>query len=204
MEKEQEQRPIKVSSYGGNEHSVEIKNFTEEELEKMLGCIQNGTCWIKVEGGRLVTVSSYEELPSPTEDEAMLPFWRKATKAEIQKGYTLFETEPIREVSFGSSISIQHLCGYNYSEEHYKLYAERLESYGFECLRSKRNLEGRYSEIWYLPCLFFAKGELKDSICLIDGDKKKIKAAVNFLSINVDFGTLDVSVQKLAAVFESE
>lgn len=196
---ENKERKIRVSSYGGNEHSVNIVDFTGQELEKMLGSMENGTYWVKVENGRLITVPSFEELPSPVKDEEMLPFWRKATSSEMKNCYTLFETEPIEEVSSNSSISIQHLCGFNYSKENYRYEAEKLESYGFKCLRSKRDMEGRYSEIWRLSSLIFARGELKNFIEVSKDDKKKLKMAVSFLSRNLSFGTLDVSILKLAA-----
>ncbi len=95
----------------------------------------------------------------------MLPFWRKLPDDEkarksVIKGID-FDAEAMKNV-FSASIIIQHLCGYNYSPENYKSQANRLESYGFTIMRSKREADGKFWEIWFLAGLWCAEGELKE------------------------------------------
>lgn len=60
----------------------------------------------------------------------------------------------------GAAITIQHVCGYDYSDDFYRENAKKLESYGFICCRSNRGSEGRFWEIWFLPGLWMAEGDL--------------------------------------------
>ena len=107
------------------------------------------------------------------------------------------------------SITIQHLCGYYWTERAYKTTALRLESWGFACCRSKRGLDGSYWEIWWLSGLWAAKGDLD----LFIGNrarygkkaKKTLEEVVNWITTGpkrVSYGTLDVSIQKMAATLE--
>lgn len=193
---------LKVSAYG-NDH-ITISGISTEDRERVEGCLKSGAYWLRVCDGKLEIVPSWEQLPDPVQDEEMLPFWRKQTKSEVRQNQPrLFEIERLYEHS-SPSISIQHLCGYGYSPERYKTYATKLESYGFECMRSRRGLDGKYWEIWFLPGLWSAKGELKNVIDSPPSKKEALQVALDFLARNISFGTLDVSVQRLAAVLESE
>ena len=153
---------------------------------------------VTVTNGRLEVVRRSEELPSPSEDEEMLPFWRRATPETQQ--LQLFEVQ-LAEHSM-PSIIIQHLCGYCYSPENYKRQAQKLEEYGFQCLRSRRGDDARYWELWFLPSLWSAQGRLKDAVESKKGDKKKVDEAVAFLCGNVQFGTLDISFQRAAMMMD--
>ena len=118
---------VSISSYGGShdDKSINIVHLTEDEYGKVLGSIKGGMFFIRVKDGRLESFPNYHQLPSPIEDEKMSPFWRKANKNEMTGcSYSLFETEPISELSNSfPSISIQHLCGHYYSPENYKIEA---------------------------------------------------------------------------------
>jgi hypothetical protein len=195
-----EAEKIKIPCHGNGEATV--KGLTKEEFEKFMAAVTAGAYYIRVVEGRLEAVPIWEELPKPTTDEAMLPFWRQATKIEMG------QKELFDEFFFGQqstqtpSITIKHLCGYSYSPENYKFYAELLESYGFDCLRSRRGLDGKYWETWYLPDLFFAKGPLGDRLKQIDDNDKKLTVALEFLRLKVVFGVLDVSQQRLVQTMD--
>ena len=116
-------------------------------------------------------------------------------------------------VIFGAHITIQSLCAHRYSVESYAEESGKLLGYGFIQLRSRRGKDACFWELWYLPGVLFAKGKLKEAIDLISvntdvnhlrhrTDKERLKAAVDFLRQNVIFGTLDVSVQRLAMIIE--
>lgn len=193
------QREVRVTGCGNGE--ITIKGLTEDEIERFRGSIERGMWWIKGDGNFLTYVASHESLPDPTKDESMLPFWRAATAGEKANAPKLFEFEPVKNSEL-PSISIQHLCGYNYSSENYRRQAENLISFGFECLRSRRDSRGEFTEIWFLPSLSSAKGELLKCIeeQRSEGVKNQLEAAMSFLGRRVEFGALDVSVQRMAMV----
>ena len=202
-----------TSQLGPN--SIEIKGLTHEEMGQLLGAIR-GLSWFKVEEGRLKASSCHIPLPDPVHDELMLPFWRQFEHHQLQGELLekLFE-EMCGDVIYMPHFTIQHLCGHNYTPENYVREAEKLTSYGFIQLRSKRGEDGGFWELWYLPGVWCAKGDLK---AYIDGitakakswedpsgklkDKECFKAVLEFLRRNTSFGTLDVSVQRLCQVLD--
>lgn len=194
----EESKP-RVVAYGGAEGYIKISGFSKDDLEKMLSSMQIGGCWVRIKDDKLEAVNSFKPAPDPVRDEEMFPFWRKPTEVGSVQ-LELIEMEMVDDHSY-PSISIQSLCGYDYSPENYRMQAEKLESYGFECLRSRRGTDGKFYEVWYLSDLLFAKGELKEKIGACEG-KKALKLAVSFLGQHVSFGTLDVSVQRLVMVID--
>ena len=129
----------------------------------------------------------------------MVPFW-SPPPAEKDWFYqkTTFDFERVGAGS-SPSISISSLCRYLYSTENYRRQAKILEGYGFLQLRSKRGREGMYWEIWYLPGLWSAFGDLKNFIDDIKSKKKNteiFEAALAFIVERVQFGTMDSSVQR--------
>ncbi|MFA6269725.1 MAG: hypothetical protein WC657_00760 [Candidatus Paceibacterota bacterium] len=193
---ETESKP-RIVMHGGD--SMTIDGILHEDQQKVLASFNAGAYWIRVKDGNLEIVPSWENLPDPIKDKKMLPFWRKATVAETAQ-LKLFELEGVHE-NDSPSISIQSLCGYSYSPENYQFLAEKLESYGFQCMRSRRGAGARYWEIWFLPGLWAAEGDLKEKIGRHKG-KNAMKAATSFLAQNIEFGTLDVSVQRMCAVLD--
>lgn len=175
-----------------------VNNLAEGEIDKVRGAFR-GTQWITIQEGRIVARSVHEALPSATDDD-MLPFWRptKAPKEPVATKQILFDK---KASFFGASIIIQHLCGYYYTPERYRKDAAFLENCGFESLRSKRGAEGQYWELWFLPALWSAKGELKTEIEKVpkgSDDEDRIEAAMNFIWRRAPFGTADVTVQRRA------
>ncbi len=171
-----------------------IDGLTEDESKKLRGCLGTGMCWVKTENGRLVVRPNFEE-PLPITDDRMVPFWLPWSK----NGNSIFlKKHSFDEIGEHSSpsISIQHLCGYAYSAENYRTQVRRLESYGFECLRSRRGLDGRFAEIWHLGHLSLAQGDLKTAINEGKTGKKRLDLAISFLCEHVVFGSLEASAQR--------
>jgi hypothetical protein len=200
---------------GRDSSSVEITGLTQIEVERLLSAIHS-LSWFKVEDGRLVSSPCHLPLPDPVRDEHMLPFWREFQNTHSQGEFfeRIFE-DMSEDVICSPHFTIQSLCGYNHTPENYAREAEKLLSYGFVQTRSRRAEDGRYWELWYLPGIWCAKGNLKEVVEGITAkartwedphgkrkDKECFKAVLEFLRRNVSFGTLDVSVQRLAAVMD--
>lgn len=192
-EGEEKEKGIRISSSGKG--GISLTNLRPQEIENVEGMVNNHL-WITVTDGRLEVVQRREELPGPTVDEELRPFWEKEKPKSRQ--LKLFEVG-IPNYSH-PSIIIRHLCGHYRSPENYAIQSERLESYGFDCLRSRRKPDGHFSEVWILYSIWRAEGELKEVL----GDttkltsEKSLNKAVEFLCRNVQFGTLDVSFQRAA------
>ena len=188
-------KEIRISMFGQNE--VTIEGLSPEEVDAFSAAVRNAS-YIGFKNNKLEVISKFEDLPGPIEDPVMYPFWRKPKQEEVSQT-SLFDVCFFEEFCDGScpSIYISGVCGHNYTPERYKLYVEKLESYGFECLRSKRNKDSNFWELWYLPSLPFAKGELKNYLRNYLDSKENIQLALRFLCENVDFGSLSVSVQKI-------
>lgn len=178
---------------------IRIENMDVKELHAVEAAV-NGTAWIRTNSkGRLLRRPAFKALPEAT-DKDMEPFWRRPQA--IQTNLALDDFEPLPNHCY-PSISIQHLCGYDYSEENYRINAKNLKEWGFECLRSQRDEDGRYHEVWFMPGLFYAKGDLKTEIEGAGNEvKEQVRAAVSFLCRNASFGTLDVCVQRAAMVID--
>ena len=196
MNTTKEDEKIRVISRGGPEGNISLTGFSQESLDKMVAACTSGVYFIQVKDGKLVAIPTLEDLPKPAEDKKMLPFWRKPAEIIYPEVYDEFEHS--KEKGFSPSITIQHLCGYNYTKEGYTAEAKKLESYGFECLRSRRGPDAKYWEIWLLPGLWGAKGEFKKNVECGKSDEDKLKIALEFLRHKTSFGTLDVSSQRLA------
>lgn len=180
---------------------ITIAGFSQEELEKVEGVIRGNMWWMTVgDDGEPVFLPRYESPPDPILDEEMFPFWRLPTEAEKNAVYSLlgFDAEVPSHNYPSPSIHIRYLCGYHYSPGDYQKYAERLESYGFECFRSRRGDDGHFSEEWILSDLYFAQGDLKHFVETLPQEKDRIREACEFIRKHVLFGTLDVCVQRMA------
>jgi hypothetical protein len=202
---------IRVSSSGqmsrGEGNSISIDGLEPGELRNFEGAM-HGHFWVTASPqGRLRAIPTYKDLPDPVDDPLMLPFWRLPTMG-VETQLKMVSIEPLPDFCL-PSITIQHLCGYNYTAEGYVDQAKVLQRWGFQCLRSRRGKSGVYWELWLLPCLSAAEHELKSAIEAVSkkgeaGLHKKhhLDAAVGFLCSRVSFGTLDVSVQWAAATID--
>lgn len=195
-----QEEKIRVTSHGGYDGSISLTGFSKEGLEKMLASMQSGAYYVQVKNGKLIAVPTWEEIPRPTEDKTMTPFWRRHTDSKQPELFD--EYEHSKQKGMSPSISIQHLCGYNYTERGYIWEAEKLESYGFQCLRSRRGGDAKFWEIWFLPGLWSAKGDLGENVKRSEDNEEKLRIALEFLRHKVSFGTLDVSSQRMAMSME--
>lgn len=200
------QKHVRLS--GSGPEQVTISGLEPEEKELVAASLDAGTRWIRNKGGRLDAISVFEEFPHPIKDKDMYPFWRAPNEEEKRLATcqpTLLALDELEDHS-SPSIHISSLCGYDYSTENYEAEAENLRSYGFEIMRSPRGKDGKYWETWYLPGLWYAKGDLKDAIDNSKNsgnnqtEKEKLSVALDFIRYHVKFGTLHVCVQRLAMV----
>lgn len=191
---------VRLASYGANE--VRLEGLTKEEVEVVQGSL-HGCQWIRVIQGRVENIPVWKPPPLPAEDADLRPFWPQPKTGRPLVQNELFDPQELKQL-FSCSISIQALCGYFFTPENYKIQSEKLVDWGFICLRSPRGEDGRYWEIWYLPGLWCTKGALAEAVACRcaeekkDDERTKLKRALEFLRRNVTFGTLDVSVQRMA------
>lgn len=195
---------IRISSISAKE--ITFSGLIEKESDELVAMLA-GLSWIMIQDGRLVSHQKHLPLPSPTEDEKMLPFWRK--HSILEDGYMqeeIFDPERLQR-PYAVSIYISSLCAHNYTPENYQQESEKLERWGFVCMRSQRGENGKFWEVWCLPGTWMAKEELQGVVqgakIQIPFDKKEkevLKQALEFLRRNVQFGSLDVSIQRLCMV----
>jgi hypothetical protein len=142
-----------------------------------------------------------KQLPDPITDEELHPFWEGVPRDGGVQLELFNLTDQIEVVHFrSSSIIIRSLCGHYYTRERYSDHASQLESYGFECFRSRRGPNGRFTELWYLSGLWSAQGKLKEVLEPHEHEDKlgvQLEVALDFLRNRIAFGALDVTVQRL-------
>src|SRR5687768_12481836 len=107
-----EEPKIRIGSYGAGRFT--LGNLRPDEINMLEGVVHDHL-WCTVTDGRLEIAWRREKLPEPTEDETMMPFWRRATPGVVQ--LNLIDLDIPTDSS--PSIVIQHLCGYFYSKEGY-------------------------------------------------------------------------------------
>lgn len=203
---------IRLSSYGAGK--ITVDGLTDEDI-KRIRAAGHGLSWVMVKDGKLLTHSALLPPPDPIHDDEMLPFWSRPT-AEEKENLEKFEFEKLDPRFYcGRQITIQHLCGYSYTKENYRREAFKLESYGFSQMRSQRGIDGGFWEVWFLPGLYSAKGDLhhvieeakskKKLVTSADGSQQEndgFAEAIEFLRTHVQFGTLEVSVQRLVMLMD--
>ncbi|MBY0473284.1 hypothetical protein K2Q00_03330 [Patescibacteria group bacterium] len=206
MDVHHEPKRAALSSYGGGGISLNGLNRAEEDI--LEGAFRTGHHWVRMgQNGRIEHTPSFNALPSPADDDRMLPFWREGEKKPpVQLELFSHAETGDQRLHSSRSFTIQHLCGYGYTPEKYKAQAALLESWGFECLRSRRGKTGEFWEIWFLPGVWAAKGSLKTAVHRLPqkerNEETQAKLALEFIRRNASFGTLDVSVQRLAQVLD--
>jgi hypothetical protein len=205
-----EEQKLKKIRVTGTQHrrcdqgDVTVGELTPEEMETM-EAFTLGTCWIRVsEEGRLEKRERFAELPGPIEDPHILPKWVPLIDWTKEAPFLCNPQPPLPEEPDPKydhpAFIVKYLCGYNNTP--YEIEARKLQSYGFECLRSRRGNDGRFWEIWYLPGYYHAKGELRSAMELESDSVKQITIAINFLCRHVSFGALDVCYQRAAMVID--
>lgn len=184
--------------------SVTLCGLNEGDIDKIRAITNGGNYYFTVIEGEAVFIPRFQQLPDSIVDEKMYPHWRYALPHETaQEEFVNCAIEDFGDYD-SPAIYISNLCAYSYTPEKYKEYAERLKSYGFDCMRSQRGKDGKFWEVWYLPFLLCAKGELEIALnsCIGKTEKEKLDVAIDLLKQRISFGSLSVSVQKCAMVVE--
>lgn len=188
----------------GDNCEINVTGLLPEEHKNFLGMLA-GCYWVKVEEGRLKIAPALQEPPAPTKDESMMPYWFSGNEKEGFLKRRIFGDKKDWP-PFSPSFIIQHLCGYHWTPGFYKSTAEKLESFGFECMRSRRGVDGKFWEVWFLPGLWVAEGDFSRYLKRLEksNEKTKLEKAIGYLCRNVSFGSLDVVAQRAAMVVETE
>lgn len=82
---------IRVVSQGGMPGAVSLEGFSKESIEKFLAAMNSAAYYVQVKDGKLVAIPTWEELPKPTEDKTMTPFWRRHTESKQPELFDEFE-----------------------------------------------------------------------------------------------------------------
>jgi hypothetical protein len=197
---EKKNPPVFVTLHGGGRFGLD--GLTRDEDAMLHASLSAGACWVRAKDGRIESIPSYLSAPEPGTDIDMERFW--PTKAVEQRPVQMemfdHPEKDDRDMHSSSSFIIQHLCGYNYTPEKHQQEVKRLTGWGFACLRSPRFGDGHFWELWFLPGLWSAKGDLAEAISnkKLKTEKAKSAAAIEFIRVRASFGTLDVSTQRLA------
>ncbi len=183
---------------------ITVCGLNEGDIDKMRAIINCGKYYFTIIEGEAVFLPRLQKLPDPVLDEKMYPHWRYALPHETaQEEFVNCALEDFGEHD-SPAIYISHLCAYSYTPEKYEECAKRLRSYGFDCMRSQRGKDGKFWEVWYLPFLQCARGDLEIALngYISKTNKEKLSVAIDLLKQRIKFGSLSVSVQKCAMVME--
>ena len=189
------------SGSGPNGREVTIRGLSKDDQDAMEAMIC-GECWVRLgDDGRIERRSRFEPQPSPEQDPLIPPKWygENLDRLWLTVPAPKLDDEPDPKHHF-PAITVQHLCGYNNMP--YEAEAQKLQEYGFECLRSRRGPNGRFWEVWQLPGLYAAKGRLKEALARHVSTAESLRAAIDFLCRHVSFGTLNVCYQRACMVVD--
>lgn len=188
-----DEKRVQITGYSGQNQEVTLRGVPREPMQGVV----TGCQWFGVTDGKPEFIPRYEPLPEKEEDEQLLPFFGP--------GHA-YKAIDFMSVGHGfPSITIQSLCGYNYTPENYKRTARLLEMWGFACCRSKRGDDGKFWELWWLSGDWAMRGSLRDFFGGLekdlDNDAKWTKV-VNWLCRHSSFGSLDICCQRAAMVLD--
>ena len=184
------------------EYSITLSG-TKTEINQVRQ-MMNGMVWLTKNANNKTEVTDrFKSLPEPIDDPFVPPQWQSdAGLGDIPAKWAPEIRDFVPE-------------GYGWAMPHFymshimnpKSSIPKLQDWGFECMRSRRGEDGKFWETWYLPGDWAAKGDLKrfiDSLTIPGIQAKdmawemKTKAICEWLSRRVVFGTLDVSIQRMA------
>jgi hypothetical protein len=188
----------------GDRSQITIEG-TEAEIDA-LRALMAKTCWLSVDlKGALVRGELVKAPPEPADDPYLPPTWQKTDCEWRRQTAELISHIDPKEGWHHPSYLVQSLCGYGWTLERYRDEVYKMQSIGFECLRSRRKADGRFWEAWILPFASAAKGPLKDIIDALPKDRKwfqETESIVKWMCRNASFGTLDVMIQRAAMTMD--
>lgn len=212
----QEHPKIRLSgkSSGHNKGcSIEFSGLSAPELAALESALI-GANWVRIHDGRLAVAHAYEQSPELENDPECGPFFATYGPQSKQQTSRNIKKIKFRDPEFAEpGIHISALGAGQRHKDAYESNVLRLESWGFECLRSRRGENGKFWEIWYLPSLLFAEGELAKAIAEVKSTKannwgdveyhnNRLEAAIRFLCKNANFGSLDAFIQRAALTYD--
>jgi len=138
-----------------------ILEFPEEFDAQNVAAALEHQQWMRLKGGNIVLAREEPE-PKMTDHERLVngssapiyPIPDGKNPAPVQRSPAV----PDRE-THDPSCFVQHI-GAGLRDTAYARSYARMVSVGFILLRSPRGLDNKYWEVWYLPGMFFLKGEL--------------------------------------------
>jgi hypothetical protein len=187
---------VRVGSHG--RENITIEGLSKDDFEKVMGSIECGAHWIRVKDRRLEAIAFHAELPKPADDVELRPFWPDPKVSKQGRQLKLFDDGEKHDYSY-ASITLDAFCPFNRDTDFYARAAEQAESYGFVCLRSRRGKDGRFWEIWYLPSLSSAQGNLADHIAKVKNPKQKMEKALFYIMDMLPVGAVTASGQRWGA-----
>ena len=197
--------PVRTGGYGGSEGTFTLTGLSKPEVEAMQGAIL-GANWIRVHEGRMAIAHAYEQSPPPAKDPDIGPFWPRPDACKYTRKDHKVQMFDHADPGFSeAALIVKHIgagCPRT-DEDAYDRNARLLESWGFECLRSRRGSDGKFWEVWYLPSLFFAEGDLGARLANVKGkygsptyQKDRLDAAMRVVEQHVNFDQMDASNQR--------
>lgn len=194
--------PIRWTSKGGPDGRIELAGLTPKELEAVEAFLA-GTSYVRCINGRLHAYKTHEPLPRPEEDPLIGPHWRNTGEPKVWGGIPSGEgwhSPGIIITGLGAGLSPDGF-GNQEAERNQAL----VESFGFDCLRSRRGDDGKYWEQWVLHFLEAAKGDLLAHLNALPRDAKwhqRAESAADFIAKQVRFGSLDIVIQRWALSYD--
>lgn len=198
---------MRKTGYGrqGDKHTITLEG-TEAEIDALQAMLM-GACWVSADqDGKAMREERFRRLPDPVDDPIIPEAWQLLDVMREQPfKYNVANHIPPSEGIHGPSFYLQHLNPFGYTPGRYKAQVRLAQRCGFECLRSRRGNDGKFWEVWYLPGEWRAQNELREFIGSLPQNmtwNQKGSAVVDWLCKNVDFGTLDMAIQRAAAVID--
>lgn len=211
--------------HGGQ--NLSLGGLNPAEVEVMRGAM-HGHHWITCKDGRIQHVPSYEPLPDPVADQMMLPFWRRPGSEEgVQLNLFSFEPIPAwssPSITI-SNLCGYNYSAMNYAEQarklirwgfaclrsHRDLSGEFHEHWYLSGLWAAKEelrlvidamdphiLSRDTTNDFLRDILGPPRKELGPPKNEKERQKRELDAALAFLGRSVQFGTLDVSIQRMA------
>jgi len=184
--------PLRISSSSSDpnkkEYEITFKG-TKEEVEKIEAALTSGSQWVRGANGEHNFAPAYLDAPEPINDPLISEQWPTEPDRKWRPLKSIGEgreTPPDQFSAKYRNIYIHHIGGYGGGIS-YKERVRTLESWGFNCLRSRRGDNGKIWECWFLGGMLLAKGDLKGT---------PVKDVVNKIFRQVNPGVLEFAGER--------
>jgi len=147
-------------------YSVKFSGVTFQEIDTILG-FSRGHLWIRVNKDRRLEFHKVFKDPEGSHDLTPLPSQENSTCTDPHWSYSdegITRRVAINEITRNQflcpSIIINGIIGDAETSRKYAEYRNLLVSYGFIVLRSQKYLNDTAWELFYLPSIYYAEGNL--------------------------------------------